>query len=84
MIDVPVTGYVERMALSPDGSRVYLSSPVAAYSTSSGHRLWRLPGQGTEVPIDLSTDGRRLAVASGKNQNEITLLDTRAGGWSAR
>jgi WD40 repeat protein len=79
VIDVPVTGYVERMALSPDGSRVYLSSPVTAYSTSSGQRLWRLPGQGTDVPIALSTDGKRLAAASGKNQNQITLLDTRRG-----
>ena len=79
VIDVPVTGHVERMALSPDGSQVYLSSPVAAYSTSSGERLWRLPGQGTEVPIDLSTDGSRLAVATGRNQDEIALLDTRRG-----
>ena len=33
----------------------------------------------TDVPIALSTDGRRLAAASGKNQNKITLLDTRRG-----
>ncbi|MFN8136152.1 MAG: BTAD domain-containing putative transcriptional regulator [Propionicimonas sp.] len=79
VITTQVTGRFERMALSPDGSRVYLSSPVAAYSTSTGKRLWRLPGQGTDVPIDLSGDGTRLAVASGKSPARIALIDTRHG-----
>src|SRR5262249_2242623 len=62
VVPTPVTGNLERMALSPHGSRVYLSSPVAAYSTHTGKRLWRLPGKGVFRPIDLSDDGSRLAV----------------------
>ncbi len=42
-IRVPFNGFFERMALSPHGSRVYLSSPVAAYSVASGRRLWQPP-----------------------------------------
>ena len=79
VIDVPVTDYFDRMALSPDGSRVYLSSPVAAYSTRSGQRLWRLPGKGTWQPMDLSADGRRLAVISGATRTRSRVVDTRRG-----
>jgi DNA-binding SARP family transcriptional activator/WD40 repeat protein len=79
VITTPVTRYFERMALSPDGSEVYLSSPVAAYSAASGKRLWRLPGSGTDVPLDLSDDGTRLAVISGKSQDQISVVNTRNG-----
>ena len=79
-IKVPFDQYLERMALSPDGSRVYLSSPVAAYSVASGRRLWHLPGIITWEGLDLSPDGRRLAVVPGgpgDTQDQISLVDTR-------
>jgi WD40 repeat protein len=71
--------HFERMALSPDGSRVYLSAPVAAYSATSGEQLWRLRGRGTDLPLDLSEDGTRLAVISGKGRDHVSVIDTRRG-----
>jgi WD40 repeat protein len=78
VIEAPVSRdyYNEHMALSPDGSRVYLSAPVAAYAVASGRRLWRLPGEGTWQGLELSPDGRRLAVVPASLEG-ITLIDTR-------
>jgi DNA-binding SARP family transcriptional activator/WD40 repeat protein len=79
VIEVPFNNLWERMALSPDGNRVYVSSPIAAYSVTSGRRLWHLPGSGTWAGLDLSTDGRRLAVVPRDTRGEIALVDTRHG-----
>lgn len=79
VVAVPFDGFVSRMALSPDGHRIYLSAPVSAYSVDSGRRLWRLPGRGTQVPLDLSSDGKHLAVAVGEGQDHIAIVDTAHG-----
>ena len=79
VIRMPSTGHAERMALSAHGRRVFVSSPVSAYSVQTGKRLWRLPGHGTEQPMDLSDDGRRLAVISGGRSNQISLVDPERG-----
>ncbi|MFZ2012254.1 MAG: BTAD domain-containing putative transcriptional regulator [Nocardioides sp.] len=79
VIKIPFTNYFERMAISPDGSRIYVSSPTTAYSVASGRRLWSLPGNGTWEGLDLSTDGRRLAVVTGDTRGEIAVIDTRHG-----
>ena len=78
-IRLPWTGYGETMALSPHGSRVYLSSPVAAYSVRTGKRLWQAPVAATWLPLDLSPDGRQLAVVPNDTGLAITLISTRHG-----
>ena len=81
VLRLPVTkySYEQRMALAPDGSRVYASSPIAAYSVARGNRLWRLPGPGTWQALDLSADGSHLIAIDGDNQDRIVLVDTRHG-----
>jgi DNA-binding SARP family transcriptional activator/WD40 repeat protein len=81
VIHVPFNNFFERMALSSDGSRVYLSSPVAAYSVASGRRLWSLPRMISWEGFDLSADGRRLAFIAGgsRTHDQITLVDTTHG-----
>jgi DNA-binding SARP family transcriptional activator/WD40 repeat protein len=81
VIDLPVTtsAYDQRMAIAPDGSRLYASSPIAAYSVARGTRLWRIPGLGTWQALDLSADGTRLIALSGDAQDQIPLVDTRHG-----
>jgi WD40 repeat protein len=74
--DIPFHGFTERMALSPDGRRVYVSSPVSAYRVADGTRLWRRPGKGTWQPMGMSSGGKHLAVISGDFQNAIDVLDT--------
>jgi DNA-binding SARP family transcriptional activator/WD40 repeat protein/energy-coupling factor transporter ATP-binding protein EcfA2 len=78
-IEVPWVGLGETMALSPDGSRVYLSAPVAAYSVRTGERLWRADVASTWLPLDLSADGRHLAVVPNDTGRTVALVSTRRG-----
>jgi len=78
-IQLPWTGYGQAMALGPHGSRVYLSDPVAAYSVLSGKRLWRAHVASTWLPLDLSPDGRHLAVVPNDTGLDIALISTRHG-----
>ncbi|HEX3296603.1 MAG TPA: BTAD domain-containing putative transcriptional regulator [Nocardioides sp.] len=78
-IQLPWTGYGQAMALGPHGSRVYLSDPVAAYSVRSGKRLWRAHVASTWLPLDLSPDGRHLAVVPNDTGLDIALISTRHG-----
>ena len=78
-IRLPWNGYVETMALSPHGGRVYLSSPVAAYSVRTGKQLWRAHVPSTWLPLDLSPDGQHLAVVPNDTGLTIALISTRHG-----
>ena len=78
-IEVPWIGLGETMALSPDGRRVYLSAPVAAYSVRTGQRLWKADVASTWLPLDLSPDGRHLAVVPNDTGLNIALISTRRG-----
>ena len=78
-IRLPWTGYGETMALSPHGGRVYLSSPVAAYSVRTGKQLWRAHVPSTWLPLDLSPDGQHLAVVPNDTGLTIALISTRHG-----
>ena len=78
-IRLPWGGYGETMALSPHGGRVYLSAPVAAYSVRTGERLWRAHVAATWLPLDLSPDGRHLAVVPNHTGLAIALISTRHG-----
>ena len=78
-IEVPWIGLGETMALSPDGRRVYLSAPVAAYSVRTGQRLWKADVASTWLPLDLSPNGRHLAVVPNDTGLNIALISTRRG-----
>ncbi len=78
-IEVPWIDLGETMALSPHGNRVYLSAPVAAYSVRTGERLWKAEVDPTWLPLDLSKDGRHLAVIPREPGLTVALVSTRDG-----
>jgi DNA-binding SARP family transcriptional activator/WD40 repeat protein len=78
-IEVPWVGLGETMALSPHANRVYLSAPVAAYSVRTGKRLWKADVDPTWLPMDLTTDGRHLAVIPREPGMTVALISTRHG-----
>ncbi|HEY2877075.1 BTAD domain-containing putative transcriptional regulator [Nocardioides sp.] len=78
-IEVPWVNLGETMALSPHAKRVYLSAPVAAYSVRTGERLWKADVDPTWLPMDLSADGRHLAVIPREPGLTVDLVSTRDG-----
>jgi WD40 repeat protein len=78
-IEVPWVGLGETMALSPHGDRVYLSAPVAAYSVRTGKPLWHAHVSDTWLPMDVTHDGRYLAVSPTDTSDTIALVSTRHG-----
>jgi WD40 repeat protein len=78
-IEVPWVGLGETLALSPHGDRLYLSAPVAAYSVRTGERLWKAKVDPTWLPMDLSADGRHLAVIPREPGMTVALVSTRHG-----
>ena len=52
---------------------------MAAYSVRTGERLWRAHVAATWLPLDLSPDGRQLAVVPNDTGLAIALISTRHG-----
>jgi YVTN family beta-propeller protein len=72
--------YVQGLAVSPDGRRLYVSrgylGDVAAFDVGSGRLLWRLEISGLRADhVALSPDGSRLFV-SALTSNEVEVIDT--------
>ena len=75
------TNYVQGIAVSPDGTTLYVSrgflGDVAAFDIASRRLLWRLQVSGVRADhIALSPDGARLFV-SALTANEVQVIDTR-------
>jgi DNA-binding beta-propeller fold protein YncE len=75
--------YVQGLALSADGSTLYVSrgflGDATAFDVASGRQLWRREIGGVRADhIALSPDGRRLFV-SALSENKVEVLDTSNG-----
>jgi DNA-binding SARP family transcriptional activator len=79
--DVAATG---QMVLSPDGSRLYTSRPLAAYDVATHKQVYENP-ELTSEGIDISGDGRWLALTgeiateSGAAVGAVRLIDAATG-----
>ena len=82
-IDITAPPHYGSVALSADGSRLYTSMPLAAYDVATGERIFSQPTHVSYL-LDLSPDGRRLAIADVAQDNhaagtEILVVDARTG-----
>ena len=80
-MDLPVR--IQGIALSPDGRTLYSMQPLTAYDVATGTQLWRRPGFGGFLSIDVTRDGKLIALQlHNKDETDlsvIALVDARTG-----
>jgi len=69
----------EAVALDRTGRRAYEGAPLRAYDVTTGRRLWRRPGPGSDAQIAVRPDRRLVAQIDPDDYTVVDVLDAGSG-----